>query len=470
MDAYEVLGIDLDADERTIKRAYAALIKQYRPETHPADFARVRDAYEEALYYWRENLQWQADPEPVEHAASRTENAEGSSEPASAPDTETVQLTHIETSQDPAPDPVQLLLQEITSHGSEQARLQSYHAQMAALLEWPLDQQINFEYALRYWLLFTDDPALLIFRAADERYDWSSNSMEIVSLYGSEAGSRFYVLKKLAELYVQARRKNNPFLQFEDSAPERKRIFPANHFHTGQAKELCENWRRDCKAADYAKLAQRMSPTDDSARQFYWVDIAFGFSMGALVWLFTRIEYERYAVTFGILSGVVSALVPVLTRNVLTASFPGSAWIEKIRSWRRTIKVNKTLDLYLWIVLTMLGLGLYGAIANGMIPMPLIYVIALVGVTFILFGFYKALAIVEATIAKAVVNIWHLVELLSGKRNGQQALSPGQVAKAVLRGMKQKLKASWQRARSATYWWIFIWVLVAQLIRAFSSH
>ncbi len=49
MSNYELLGVGYDADERTIKRAYAALIKQYRPDSHPQEFARIRSAYESLL-------------------------------------------------------------------------------------------------------------------------------------------------------------------------------------------------------------------------------------------------------------------------------------------------------------------------------------------------------------------------------------------------------------------------------------
>lgn len=43
---YEVLGIDRNADERAIKKAYFALVRKYPPETHPEEFKRVREAYE----------------------------------------------------------------------------------------------------------------------------------------------------------------------------------------------------------------------------------------------------------------------------------------------------------------------------------------------------------------------------------------------------------------------------------------
>gem|GEM_PF-14104 len=49
MDNYEILGVSYAADQRTIKRAYATLIKQYRPDTHPTEFARIRLAYEVLL-------------------------------------------------------------------------------------------------------------------------------------------------------------------------------------------------------------------------------------------------------------------------------------------------------------------------------------------------------------------------------------------------------------------------------------
>jgi DnaJ-domain-containing protein 1 len=47
-DAFELLGVAEDADERAIKRAYARLIKLYRPDRRPAEFARIQAAFDEA--------------------------------------------------------------------------------------------------------------------------------------------------------------------------------------------------------------------------------------------------------------------------------------------------------------------------------------------------------------------------------------------------------------------------------------
>ena len=43
---YQVLGVERAADERTIKKAYFTLIRQFPPEKHPEEFKRIRAAYE----------------------------------------------------------------------------------------------------------------------------------------------------------------------------------------------------------------------------------------------------------------------------------------------------------------------------------------------------------------------------------------------------------------------------------------
>ena len=35
---YEILGVDRNADTKTIKKAYAKLVKQYHPEEHPEEW------------------------------------------------------------------------------------------------------------------------------------------------------------------------------------------------------------------------------------------------------------------------------------------------------------------------------------------------------------------------------------------------------------------------------------------------
>ncbi|MDR0210810.1 MAG: J domain-containing protein [Pseudomonas putida] len=62
MDAWEVLGLEADADERAIKRAYARLLKVHRPDEDAEAFQRLREAYESALGEAR----WRAEYESEE--------------------------------------------------------------------------------------------------------------------------------------------------------------------------------------------------------------------------------------------------------------------------------------------------------------------------------------------------------------------------------------------------------------------
>lgn len=51
-----MLGLAPDADERSIKRAYARLLKVHRPDENPDEFQRLRQAYEATLA----EAQWRA--------------------------------------------------------------------------------------------------------------------------------------------------------------------------------------------------------------------------------------------------------------------------------------------------------------------------------------------------------------------------------------------------------------------------
>ncbi|MGE8410314.1 MAG: J domain-containing protein [Pseudomonas sp.] len=63
MSDWEILGLEPDADERSIKRAYARLLKTHRPDEDIAAFQRLREAYESAL----EQTRWRAQYEEDEH-------------------------------------------------------------------------------------------------------------------------------------------------------------------------------------------------------------------------------------------------------------------------------------------------------------------------------------------------------------------------------------------------------------------
>lgn len=49
MYPWDVLGVERDADKKTIRRAYAALTKKFHPEENPQEFAQLQQAYQDAL-------------------------------------------------------------------------------------------------------------------------------------------------------------------------------------------------------------------------------------------------------------------------------------------------------------------------------------------------------------------------------------------------------------------------------------
>ncbi len=49
-DPFELLGVADEVDERELKRAYARMIKRYRPDRAPNEFARIQSAFEQARW------------------------------------------------------------------------------------------------------------------------------------------------------------------------------------------------------------------------------------------------------------------------------------------------------------------------------------------------------------------------------------------------------------------------------------
>ncbi|MDB5389392.1 MAG: dnaJ 1 [Planctomycetaceae bacterium] len=59
-DPYTLLGVNAGIDERGLKRAYARLIRTYKPEHHPREFARIRAAFEQLQSHIEWLAQWQS--------------------------------------------------------------------------------------------------------------------------------------------------------------------------------------------------------------------------------------------------------------------------------------------------------------------------------------------------------------------------------------------------------------------------
>lgn len=65
MNHWQLLSLTPDADERSIKRAYARLLKTHRPDENPDEFQRLREAYEASLAEARWRAQADEDVAPL---------------------------------------------------------------------------------------------------------------------------------------------------------------------------------------------------------------------------------------------------------------------------------------------------------------------------------------------------------------------------------------------------------------------
>lgn len=112
MDCWTLLQLPEEADERTIKRTYARLLKSCRPDDDAEGFQRLREAYEEALAYSRWRADWEEDDTTVQ--APVAEQAYGNlNDLAELMDISTLQPAPFEA---PKADPAQALLNGLVAH------------------------------------------------------------------------------------------------------------------------------------------------------------------------------------------------------------------------------------------------------------------------------------------------------------------------------------------------------------------
>ncbi|MBP6750803.1 MAG: hypothetical protein KA144_14290 [Xanthomonadaceae bacterium] len=74
--ALRLLGLDVDADQRAIKRAYAAKLKSVRPDTDPEGFQRLHEAYREALRWCELRSASGPDEDEFDEAFAEDESAD----------------------------------------------------------------------------------------------------------------------------------------------------------------------------------------------------------------------------------------------------------------------------------------------------------------------------------------------------------------------------------------------------------
>lgn len=84
--AFALLELEHDADERAVKRAYAKRLRITRPDDDPVAFQQLHEAYQTALHWAQERLEWEqeAAQEPADAPSATDAGTHTSAEPATA--------------------------------------------------------------------------------------------------------------------------------------------------------------------------------------------------------------------------------------------------------------------------------------------------------------------------------------------------------------------------------------------------
>jgi|GEM_PF-3954341 len=153
-DPFELLGVKLPAEERELKRAYTALIRRFKPDEFPAEFQRIREAYELA----KQTLGWRSmiasSPESDERKTSQPEPSRNQSS-----------STPLDAAFDQDTEPREKRAAKSAWDLACQGKLIDAYRQLRSLPE-PL-QKTDEVAAQLYWLL-TLDPTLDEHRTPEE--------------------------------------------------------------------------------------------------------------------------------------------------------------------------------------------------------------------------------------------------------------------------------------------------------------
>ena len=326
MNNYQILGVQYNADERTIKRAYAKLIKEFRPDSHPTEFAKIRSAYEALLDDCRYRREWQYDFDDDSNNAEQQITEVINDEPIINISIDEKQENNYErlidkpiiAPVDLLPEPVQedsfnyliekpvlrdtvvepliteeekiwlkqpnidiyaliQALQKFVMPQDERAALLCFEKQMPSLMSMNLDQLMDYEERLYNYLIYHDKPALLLFAAANQYFDWQNKVSWLRSAQSQWHQQRFKALTELSVLYQQATDSYNPY--FQENQLKIKRI--TTHYHLELKQQQRDQWFDSCLSGKLEKLNAYFYKIP-LHQPIYITDMVFGMLIGGI--------------------------------------------------------------------------------------------------------------------------------------------------------------------------------------------
>jgi hypothetical protein len=228
MNPWQTLGVTTDIAVADLRRRYAALIKEFRPETHPQEFARIREAYEIVLRFARQRAAAELD----EQTPPARETADNAADATTAPAPEVAAATilvedEIEAELAIDAEAISAVLAQSAGTADEpsladlfrhfhrlaesavgtrdEALLPALRTLLRARTRASLDDSQALEFALLRWFLEAEMPALTLLFEAGRAFDWHGHESRLSSWLSPHALTRIEGLLSLSCDLVFAR-------------------------------------------------------------------------------------------------------------------------------------------------------------------------------------------------------------------------------------------------------------------------
>lgn len=282
MNIYQLLGIDESANLNEIRRAYAALIKQYRPDTHPTQFGDIRAAYEIAVSNFHAHALEQAElqsapaPELPTASASSVQTLE-SSEAYETP--QPAEILETEAQRQFKAYLLQLIEFSTTSNEFAAAQLTTHF--LNGLSEYTLDETSAIEIELLNWIFSTPNPLLLSFLKLDDHFRWSTEHAFSQGEFSHSAVEWLSKVWTIADFYANAIEQNSTSLATHPDYPWSLPL-------TKNSTNIRKQWEQLCELTGYTQLKPYFKPAPTSKFPVFGTDILLATAGTALGWLFTR--------------------------------------------------------------------------------------------------------------------------------------------------------------------------------------
>jgi hypothetical protein len=300
MTPWEILGAHPDIAVADLRRRYAALIKAFRPETHPQDFARIREAYELALPWARRREAEQAEAAAEVPAVPEVIGPAPTAEPAAAADEPGLAARfHAFRA-----------LAESAEGARDEALLPALHALLRARTGATLDEGQALEFALMRWFIESDQPPLTLLFETGRAFDWHEQVTRLGGWLGPSALRRMEARLALSRDRVFARHFSVNICLRHLHAADRCRALIVARPSAIEALAWAERWQRVSADADAPALADCLDARAlRGLRGFATTDVLVGIA----------VALASPDATSGVVLGLAATLFVLLARLGLQA-------------------------------------------------------------------------------------------------------------------------------------------------------